>query len=211
VPLANLLSLVAPPLCWSCGAGCRPPEPLCCVCRGRLRWLGTELVDVAGTPTWAPVSYQGAARDLVRALKFRAAVALADAMAAQIVAAAPAGLLDGWVLVPVPLHPYRRRRRGFNQAERLAAAIARRRSLECSCCLERRGPPSAQVGRDRVGRLSITEGSTARIDGATVPARALLVDDVITTGATLGACARALRLGGAASVAAVAYARTPGR
>jgi predicted amidophosphoribosyltransferase len=126
-------------------------------------------------------------------------------MAAAICAGAPA--LEG-ELVPVPLHPRRRRQRGYNQAERLAAAVARRTGLELADCLERRGPAAArQVGRGRADRLAGPEIEAAR----PVPRRVLLVDDVCTTGATLAACAAALRANGTTSVSALVYARTLGR
>jgi predicted amidophosphoribosyltransferase len=138
-------------------------------------------------------------------LKYRGAVGLAEPMAAAICAGAP--VLDG-ALVPVPLHPRRKRRRGYNQAERLAAALARRTGLAVDDCLARAGPSGArQVGRGRAERLA---GPDIRAV-APGPERALLVDDVCTTGATLGACAAALRAAGARSVTAVVYARTPGR
>jgi predicted amidophosphoribosyltransferase len=163
---------------------------------------------VAGVRTWAPVAYEGPARDLVRALKFRGALSLAREMAAIAVASAPAGLLRG-VLVPVPLHPVRLRRRGFNQAAVLAAEIARRTDLGRSDCLRRRGAGPPQVGRTRTARLTGPAGSIEPCGRA--PPVALIVDDVVTTGATLAACAAALREAGAKEVAAIAFARTPGR
>jgi predicted amidophosphoribosyltransferase len=162
-------------------------------------------VTVEGVEVWAPVAYEGPARALVRGLKYRGAVGLAEPMAAAICAGAPS--LDG-ALVPVPLHPRRRRQRGYNQAERLAAATARRSGLEVADCLERHGPASArQVGRGRAERLT---GPAIRAR-APAPECALLVDDVCTTGATLAACAEALREAGARRVTALVYARTPGR
>jgi ComF family protein len=209
--LGRVLSLVVPALCWGCGGSCRPGDPLCSRCRAGLRWLGPSRVRMAGLETWAPVAYDGPARALVRALKFHQAVGVAEAMAAQIVACTPRDLLSGAALVPVPLHPARLRRRGFNQADRLAAAIARRAPLPRSSCLERGGPSAPQVGRDRAERLGAPRGAITVRAGATVPARALLVDDVITTGSTVAACADALRGAGARRVEALAYARTPGR
>jgi ComF family protein len=159
---------------------------------------------------WAPVAYEGPAQGVVRALKFRGATRAAEAMAAQIAAGAPDGWLDGGrSLVPVPLHPVRARRRGYNQAAVLAGALARRTGLELADCLERSGRRDTQVGRDRAQRLSGIAGAV-RLSGR-APHGAVLVDDVITTGATLAACARALREGGTNSVVAVGYARTPGR
>jgi ComF family protein len=176
-----------------------------------MRWLGPERARAAGVEVWAPLAYEGPARALVRALKYRGAARVGETMAAQIVACAPADLLAGCTLVAVPLHRDRRRRRGFNQAERLADAIGRRTGLPRSDCLTRRGAPDAQVGRGREDRLAALGGTVGVRSGVPPPPRALLVDDVVTTGATLRACAEALRAAGTREVAAVAYGRTPGR
>lgn len=157
---------------------------------------------------WAPLAYSGPARDLVRALKFRGAIGLADTMAAQIVANAPPGLFEG-ELVPVPLHPARLRKRGYNQAAVIAEAVGRRAGLPFRDCLVRSGPSITQVGRDRADRRAGPAGSI-RLEGG-APERVLLVDDVVTTGATLGACRDALAARGACDVAAVCFARTIGR
>ncbi|HEX8771251.1 MAG TPA: phosphoribosyltransferase family protein, partial [Acidimicrobiales bacterium] len=87
----------------------------------------------------------------------------------------------------------RRRERGFDQAELLARAVARRLGLPCRRLLRRR-PGPAQTGRDREGRQSGPAFTTRRVTG---PARVLLVDDIVTTGATVSAAARALRAAGA--------------
>jgi predicted amidophosphoribosyltransferase len=203
-----IAALLAPPLCWSCGAHAPRGRALCRDCRRVLVFLPREPVALAGVRVWAPVAYEGTARDLVRALKFRGALALAREMAAIAVASAPDGLLRG-SLVPVPLHPVRLRRRGFNQAAVLAGAIAERTALAPADCLRRRGPAPPQVGRGRGARLAGPGGSIA--GRWPVPPVALLVDDVVTTGATLAACAIALREAGATEVSAIAFARTPGR
>lgn len=244
-----LTRLLAPPLCWSCGGVSRPCEPLCLACRGMLRHLGSEVVELAGVRTWSAVAYEGAARELVRGLKFRGATALADAMAALMVANAPEGVMprafetakdpvpfhghsvagggrhgrDGhavargrhgrdppWpALVPVPLHPARRRSRGFNQAAVLAEALSARTGCGVVDCLSRSGPAGSQVGRPRGARLAAPPGRIR--PHARIPERAILVDDVATTGATLAACAWALRAGGGHEVTAITFARTLGR
>jgi ComF family protein len=210
-----LLDLLAPPICWSCHAPARRGSALCGECRRSLRFLGeaagaAPLPVASALPVWAAVAYEGAARELVRALKFRGATAVAEEMAALIVANAPAALLaPGQALVPVPLHPRRHRTRGFNQAERLARALSRRTGLPVSGCLARAGPAARQAGRDRSARLRGPPGSIHA--SAAVPVAALLVDDVVTTGATLAACAAELRAAGCARVAALAFARTTGR
>jgi predicted amidophosphoribosyltransferase len=173
-----------------------------------MRRPGAEPVVLSGVSVWAPVAYEGPARDLVRALKFRGATGVADFMAAQIVANAPAGLLEG-TLVPVPLHPRRLRSRGYNQAAAIAAALDGRAALRVDDCLARAGPAVTQVGRARAERQL---GPAGRIVAETAPrGRVLLVDDVVTTGATLGACAAALHAAGCPQVAAVVFARTLGR
>lgn len=215
MPLASVVgAILAPPLCWGCDCPVRRVEPLCWRCRASLHRLAPEPVWLSGVRVWAPLAYSGAARDLVRALKFRGALGIADAMAAQIVANAPHEWLAGVTLVPVPLHTRRLRSRGYNQAAAIADALARRTDLDVVDCLARTGPSLTQVGRDRAERRA---GPAGAIDvrrtaaAGCVPARVLLVDDVVTTGATLAACRAALVAVGSLTVSAVAFARTLGR
>jgi ComF family protein len=222
--LTRLLSLVVPPTCLACRRPAATGQPLCGACRRALPWLRhpcarcglpapashcCPAVAAAWDGAWAPLAYEGPARALVGALKFRGALVVADAMAAQIAAGAPGGLLTpGEVLVPVPTHPRRARRRGFDQGRRLAIALGRRTGLPVAPCLVRRGAASRQLGASRRERLQ-----AGRIDLAVQgppPARAVLVDDVHTTGATLAACALALRGAGSTEVWAVTYARAIG-
>lgn len=186
----------------------RRGEPLCLGCRRLLRRLGPEPVVLSGLRAWAPIAYAGPARELVGALKFRGATRVAGAMAAQIAANAPEAMLEG-TLVPVPLHSRRLRRRGYNQAALIADALASRVGLEVVDCLRRAGSAAPQVGRDRRERRLGPAGSIEL--RAAAPERVVLVDDVATTGATLAACAGALRAAGSIEVAALVFARTIGR
>jgi len=221
---AELTAALAPPACLACGAPLRAAAAeLCGGCRRALPWLTGPRCARCGLPapcgvrcpagaaaferSWAPLAHAGPAQALVAALKFRGALPLAQLMAAQIVASAPRELLRDAALVPVPLHPARRRSRGFDQAELIAAALAARSGRPLVACLRRAGRPTRQLGAGRAARREAAARQLLRVDG-TAPVRALLVDDVCTTGATFDACARALRSAGAVHVSAVSYVRT---
>ncbi len=204
-PIDLLASLVAPPLCAACGDRCAPDAALCDACDGELACAprmiesGPAAVDMAISA--AP--FEGPARRLVLSLKFGRRLSLADVAAAAMLRALPPHELGGAV-VPVPAGPWRWRWRGFDPAEEIARALASRAELEYVDCL-RRGRGRRQVGRRRWDRLANPPRVWA-IEAC--PLRVLLVDDVWTTGATLSACARALREGGAERVTALTLART---
>lgn len=216
---ARLLRLLVPPVCLCCGAA---GSDLCGECRRALPWLGAPVCARCALPApcgrrcpaagasfdaaWAAVVYDGVARRLVLSLKAGGRHAAAGLMAAQISAGMPPALRGATALVPVPGDRRRSRRRGFDQAERIAAALSARTGLPVSRCLARGGVGARQVGAGRAERLAGTRLAIhARRPS---PVRALLVDDVHTTGATLDACAVALRRAGATWVGAVTYART---
>jgi predicted amidophosphoribosyltransferase len=160
----------------------------------------------AGPPgldrAWSSAPHEGVARDLVAALKFRRLLPAVEPMAERIVWLAPASVLSG-TLVPVPTAPLRVLGRGFDPAAELAEALAGLTGLPRMACLSRSGG-GRQVGRRRAERIGQPPHVRSR-GGA--PRSALLIDDVLTTGATLSACARALRAGGAARVAAITFTR----
>jgi ComF family protein len=202
--LAELLGLVAPPRCALCTRECGLREQLCERCESGLGGLAPCLTSVPGLhAAWSAAPYEGVARDLVVALKFAARLPLARHVGAVIAERAPADLLQG-VIVPVPAAPARRRRRGFDAAEAIAAALSLETGLPLGRCL-RRSQGRRQVGRPRSERLAAPP--RVRL-AAPPPHAAVLVDDVVTTGATLGACARALRAGGCGRVVALTFARS---
>jgi predicted amidophosphoribosyltransferase len=203
----RLVSLLAPPLCVSCRVPAARGAVLCPGCRRALEHLPATPVALDGTRVWAPLAYEGPARAVVHRLKFAGATALAGHMAAAIVANAPAGLLEH-PLVPVPSPHGRRRRRGFCHAAMLAQAVAVRTGLPVESLLERTDDGRRQVGRARSQRVRTPPRFTALRH---LPGPVVLVDDVVTTGATLVACARALRMAGCTCEQALAYARTPVR
>jgi len=193
-----------PALCAACGRSCRPGALLCTRCSRRL----AAVTPLAGAGpqgldrVWSSASHETVARDLVAALKFRRLLPVAGLMAERIEWLAPATLLSG-AIVPVPTARLRSLRRGFDPAAEIAAALAERTGMPLRPCLGRRGG-GRQVGRRRAERIGHPPAITLR--GET-PRSVLLVDDVLTTGATLSACARALRAAGAVRVRAVTFTR----
>jgi competence protein ComFC len=120
--------------------------------------------------------------------------------------------MDQWracAVVPVPLHTDRKRERGYNQAELIARPLAKRLGIELDTHILRRTQPRPpQLLLSRSERWKSVQGAYAAAAGATVDNRDfLLVDDVMTTGATLDACARALRKAGASRVFGLTVAR----
>ena len=200
-----MLELLVPRSCLACRA---PGADLCRRCRRTLPWLPPADCGPAGALdlVWSPLAHDGSARALVLALKLRRLTAAADLMAAQIAAGAPGGLLDAGVLVPVPGTPSKRRARGFDPAERIARALGRRVGMPVRALLRVDRRAAAQVGAGRAQRLR-RRGVDVVGDA---PGRVTLVDDVRTTGATLEACARALKRAGSDTVVAVTYTRTMG-
>jgi predicted amidophosphoribosyltransferase len=203
-PAALLGTLVAPPRCAICDATPDRGDLLCGRCEAELRLAPPGAGSVAGIDSvWSAAPYSGAARGLVVGLKFRRLLPLASRAAAAIRASVPRELLDG-ELVPVPAAPLRLRVRGFDPAEEIAAQLARLAGLALAPCLARAQGPR-QVGRPRAERLEAPPRVRLR---SRPPGIAILVDDVLTTGTTLAACARALRAGGSERVAALTFARS---
>jgi len=197
-------SLLAPPLCAACGRSCRAEAVICTRCS---RALAAAAPILSGGPqgidrAWSSAPHDGVARSLVGALKFRRLLPVAELMADRVHWLAPGHLLGGTV-VPVPAAPPRLRSRGFDPTGELAAALAARLGTELSPCLARRGV-GHQVGRRRAERIR----RPPRIEAiAEAPRSVLLVDDVLTTGATLTSCAMALRGAGAKRVVALTFTR----
>jgi predicted amidophosphoribosyltransferase len=192
--------VLIPTACPICGATGPAPCPGCAALLRRAPALPTP-PGLDGCS--ALLAYDGAGRELVARFKYRNARSSARFLAGGMAALVAGEQVD--VVTWAPTTPARLRARGFDQAEVLARAVARRLGLPCRSLL-RRNPGPAQTGRDAVARYA-GPGFAARrgLSGA----RILLVDDVVTTGATVAGAADALRRAGAAGVHVVAAARTP--
>jgi predicted amidophosphoribosyltransferase len=193
-----------PALCAACGRSCRSGAVLCTRCSRRL--AETEPLSGSGPPgldrVWSSAAHEGVARDLVTALKFRQLLSVAELITERIEWLAPASLLSG-AIVPVPTARLRTMARGFDPAGEIASALAQRLGAPLRPCLVRSGG-GRQVGKRRAQRIGHPPRVSPRGE---VPRSVLLVDDVLTTGATLSACARALRSAGAIRVAAITFTR----
>jgi len=212
---------VAPGLCRAClGSIAPPPPPLCDCCGLPLTGPSASCPDCARRPPAFTTAravglYLPTAGGLnplaaaVHALKYRRRRIVARALGGLLAARYPFG--PGRLLVPVPLHPSRLRARGFNQALLLARALGRRRGLPIAPrALARTRPTTAQPGLGAAARRANLAEAFAVGDPATVAGcHVVLVDDVLTTGATADACAAALLAAGARRVDAYTVGRAP--
>ncbi len=219
----ELVELLMPQRCVVCGrfgaalhATCvaalpRATPPRCDVCWAPLTSAAFDRCErCAEAPRTvvalrAPYRFAGPVRQAVIEAKFRGVTQLLAPLAAAAAGVTP----RGWELdavVPVPLHPRRARRRGYDQAELIARTVARRLQLPLATAALRRRrstPPQAGLGAgDRATNLR-----DAFVAAAAPPRAVLLVDDVTTTGSTFEAAAQALRAAGAERVYALALAR----
>ncbi|HTV58692.1 MAG TPA: ComF family protein [Verrucomicrobiae bacterium] len=211
------IRVIEGPVCEACGrpsapglkagggetAGAEPAAGrLCRVCRG-------DFFSFRRARSYA--EYADVAVSAIQLLKYEEVTRLGEFFGAKLaeVALREKEAFAADVVVPVPLHADRRRERGYNQAELIARPVARRLGVGLgSYLLVRKLPRPAQLLLTRAERWKSVRGAYATREGIRVDKlRVLLVDDVMTTGATLEACARALKNAGAAEVVALTVAR----
>jgi ComF family protein len=193
--------------CSCCRTPFLNPYPLdeqgrCGMCRNGLR--GFDAAYCYG-------SYLGELREVIHLFKYDRVKPLAGPLGALLKEALPVDESFDAV-VPVPLHWRRRWERGFNQSELLGRIVARHRGIACRDLLRRLRSTDAQAGLSRTARRENVAAAFRvrggrRLDGQ----RLLLIDDVMTTGSTVAACARALKQAGAARVAVLTVARADRR
>jgi ComF family protein len=215
--MQGLLDLLLPPRCPGCA---REGQVLCAPCRGHIaRRMGEPPGIPLGLPSLLPAvlvqvewcsAFTGPARAAVHALKYDGERRLVGPLAQLMAARWQVVGIGGEVLAAVPVHAQRRRARGFDQAELLAREVGRRLGLPFAPLLERAAITSAQHHLGRTARASNVVGAfmvAERLRGDVTGRWVILVDDVMTTGATLNACAIALLDAGAHAVSALTLAR----
>jgi ComF family protein len=218
------LDLLFPPYCIGCGeegsyicgrCGRELPyisPPICTLC-GRPLLPGGSCPGCIGQPTSldgvrAPFLFEGLIRKAVHDLKYHNLRALIPVLAGYLKEYLTEDPLPGDVLVPVPIHPKRMRERGYNQSALLARELGRQTSMFCEeSCLTRLTyiAPQAKLP-SAAERQQNTAGAFICKDDRLKGKRVILIDDVSTSGATMNACAIALKAAGAAAVHGLALA-----
>lgn len=228
------LDFLLPERCLSCGTAVRGSNALCGSCWAELQFITDPRCAISGVPfpfdggegavsaavlasrpaydrARAALRYNGASGRLISRLKYGDRLEAVPLFARWMIQAGAALVEDADVIAPVPLHPSRLFARRFNQSAELARAIGRLsgKDVEPDLMQRIRATP-AQVGlsaaarrRNVAGAFALTEGKGAKV----AEARVLLIDDVLTTGATVEACARRLGAEGAAHVDVLTLAR----
>ncbi len=206
-------------LCWDCLAKVTYVQPpYCAVCGdpvdGRIDDAFTCYVCSSARPHFdlarSAVRYTGVLQNALRAFKYREALwmrtDLARVMEACVAAHYDPDRID--LVTFVPLYPARQRERGYNQSELLARALARRLRKPLKRCLARIRPTRTQTNLTAPARATnVKDAFRPRRARGFAGRRVLLVDDVMTTGATVNECARMLKRGGAEQVYVVTVAR----
>lgn len=214
------LDILFPRACGVCGTGgtflcdsCIRRLPEAAPPRCRRCWTPVVSSGVCGDCTGSPLDgarspyiFDGSARKLVHQLKYEGIHALAEPMGGLLVTSMTTQETTSDVVIPVPLYGFRRRNRGYNQSELLARVICDRTRLPLDIrALRRTRNTAAQQQIPERAQRGLNVGGAFRCAGEVEGRRVLLVDDVLTTGATARECARMLKAAGAISVLALTF------
>ena len=233
--LDRAIDLLLPPQCLGCGTGVDRVGALCAPCWRQVTFIGPPFCAVCGyrfeydagegalcgacsrePPPFdrarAAIAYEGVGRELVLAFKLSDRTYAAPALAEWMARAGAELIATSDLIVPVPLHRRRLFLRRYNQAALLAQALSRLSGKPARCDLlvqTQRTPPQTRLGasarrRNVRGAFRLRQGREGEVGGRSV----LLIDDVLTTGATAAACAQALKAAGADQIAVLTLART---
>ena len=211
-PRPALLDLLYPPKCPFCGRILeRGEDRMCVLCQRDLPWTdGPGPAPEGCELCLSPLHYRGGVRRAVHRYKFKGGAGLAG-LFGELMAR---GLSDQWngpadVMTWVPLHPKRKKRRGYDQAELLARRAAALCAIPVEATLEKVRVTEVQSQQNTgENRRANVEGAYRALPGLDLGGkRVVLVDDVVTTGSTLAQCAACLRRAGAAAVVGLTFAR----
>ena len=211
-PLRALLDLLYPPGCPFCGRILeRGEDRMCALCRQELPRTGSPGPAAEGCELClSPLYYRDGVRDAVHRYKFRGGAGHAE-LFGELMARCLSDCRDGpaELVTWVPLHPKRKKRRGYDQAELLARRAAELRGIPAVPTLEKVRHTGVQSQQNtEADRRANVEGAYRALPGLDLTGkRVVLVDDVVTTGSTLTQCAACLRGAGAASVVGLTFAR----
>ena len=193
------LPRIMPPLCPRCGR----PQSSAILCPSCVGWQA----EIDGIRS--PFRFDGVIRQAIHELKYRNLRAIAGLFAQWLNDYLTSNPVPGEVLVPVPLHHKRLKERGYNQSSLLAQELVKLTNLPMvdDCLIRHRhSPPQARTATVDERRINVASAFSCR-DGRLQGKKVLLIDDVSTSGATLDACARALKEAGAISVWGLVLAR----
>jgi ComF family protein len=229
------LDLILPPLCLKCRAPVSEPQSVCAPCWSNLRFLSAPQCIQCGLPfphdlgygvkcaaciarpppfavSRAALAYDDASRDLILGFKHADRLEPVPLFARWMATTARDAVADADFLIPVPLHWRRLLTRRYNQAALLANALGALTRIPVDTATLLRVKPTASQGempsararaKNVVRAFALAEKRRAKVAGK----RLVVVDDVLTTGATVGACTKVLLKAGAASVSVVTLAR----
>lgn len=231
------LDAVMPPRCLKCGSIVADPGALCATCFDAVTFImspfcircGIPFIDVyAGTPDTtmcgacveqspqfdrarAVFVYNDDSRPLIIRLKHADRTDLTPALGRWMVRAGAAVLEDADLIIPVPLHRWRLFARTYNQSALLCLWVSRLTGIPAAYQVLRRTKPTPSQGglSATARRRNVANAFSVKNPSAVAGKRIVLIDDVLTTGATLNACARTLRQSGAVSVDALVVGRVP--
>jgi competence protein ComFC len=198
-PCRQSLPRIMPPLCSRCGR----PQSSGILCPSCVNWQA----EIDGIRS--PFRFDGVMRQAIYQLKYRNLRALAVPLAKLLQDYLTTSHVPGEALVPVPLHQKRLRQRGYNQSHLLAQELGKLTNLPVvdDCLIRlRHAPPQARTSTVNERRSNVADAFTCR-NQRLQDKQVLLIDDVSTSGATLDACAAALKAAGASSVWGLALAR----
>ncbi len=215
-----LLDVLFPPVCLHCDTSlyAAPGLPLCASCQNELtliapQWVHKHVLERienrAIDQLVVALEFNAVVQTLIHHLKYQSMGNIGTALGEWIAPIVQEGLpnLSSAGIVPIPLHPKRRKERGYNQSEKIATGLSSQMHIPLiPGALKRHRYTQSQTKLNRVERQQNVQDAFEVPNAGILPPTVLLVDDVVTTGATLNACAKVLKEAGVVQVIGIAVA-----